>query len=59
VAGFGLSAVIGLVLGYYILCYIMPEGNFLGLPPGMFPWKIETPAAQPEHTSGGGPTRGR
>ncbi|HEV3024018.1 MAG TPA: Hsp70 family protein, partial [Pirellulales bacterium] len=52
VAGFGLSAVIGLVLGYYILCYIMPEGNFLGLPPGMFPWKIETPAAQPGQTSG-------
>ncbi len=46
-AGFGLSAVVGLILGYYILCYIKPQGNFLGLPPGMFPWKVETPAPPP------------
>ncbi|HVA50834.1 MAG TPA: Hsp70 family protein [Pirellulales bacterium] len=45
VVGFGLSAVIGLVLGYYILCWLNPSGNFLGLPPGLFPWKVEAPAA--------------
>ena len=62
-AGFGLSAIIGLVLGYYILCYIIgPEGNFLGLPPDMFPWKVETPAvppAQPGQPPAGGPTQSR
>ncbi|HET6879698.1 MAG TPA: Hsp70 family protein [Pirellulales bacterium] len=45
VVGFGLSAVVGLVLGYYILCYINPQGNFLGLPPNWFPWKVEAPTA--------------
>lgn len=43
VTGFALSAIIGLVLGYYILCYINPQGNFLHLPPKWFPWKIEAP----------------
>jgi molecular chaperone DnaK len=38
VIGFGLSAVIGLVIGYYILCYLSPSGNFLGLPPNWFLW---------------------
>jgi hypothetical protein len=44
--GFGISAVVGLILGYYILCYINPKGNFLDLPPDMFPWKIEAPAPE-------------
>ncbi|HWB14258.1 MAG TPA: Hsp70 family protein [Pirellulales bacterium] len=51
VAGFGLSAAVGLVLGYYVLCYINPDGNFLGLPPQMFPWKIGAPVG-PEAESG-------
>jgi molecular chaperone DnaK len=60
VAGFLISAVVGLVLGYYILCYINPEGNFLGLPPQVFPWQIETPvepSSEPgdSQTSDGGP----
>jgi molecular chaperone DnaK len=46
VIGFGLSAVVGLILGYYILCYINPKGNFFNLPPEMFPWKIEAPAGE-------------
>jgi molecular chaperone DnaK len=45
VVGFGISAIVGLILGYYILCYINPQGNFLGVPPTWFPWKVEAPAA--------------
>jgi molecular chaperone DnaK len=44
--GFGVSAVVGLILGYYILCFVNPKGNFLDLPPSMFPWKTETPAVE-------------
>ncbi|HEV3340887.1 MAG TPA: Hsp70 family protein [Pirellulales bacterium] len=59
VIGFGLSAVVGLVLGYYILCYIKPQGNFLGLPPEMFPWKVEAPVAPPQRgTSDSEPAAG-
>ncbi|HUY34048.1 MAG TPA: Hsp70 family protein [Pirellulales bacterium] len=39
--GFGISAIIGLSIGYYVLCYLNPKGNFLQLPPGWFPFKIE------------------
>jgi molecular chaperone DnaK len=41
IVGFGISAVVGLVLGYYILCFINPQGNFLGVPASWFPWKVE------------------
>ena len=47
VVGFGLSAVVGLILGYYILCYINPQGNFLGVPPGWFPWNVQAPVTPP------------
>lgn len=42
VVGFGISAVVGLILGYYILCWINPQGNFLSLPANWFPWKVES-----------------
>ncbi|HEX7377976.1 MAG TPA: Hsp70 family protein [Pirellulales bacterium] len=42
--GLAISGFIGLALGYYILCYINPQGNFLGLPTSWFPWKVEAPA---------------
>ena len=50
--GFALAAVAGLMLGYYILCYLNPTGNFLGLPPDWFPWQIETPATESGTESG-------
>lgn len=41
------SAVVGLAIGYYILCYLRPEANFLNLPlPGV-------PAIAPENTNPG------
>jgi len=39
--GFGISAIVGLAIGYYVLCYANPKGNFLQLPPSWFPWKVE------------------
>jgi len=38
---FGTSAIVALAIGYYVLCYANPKGNFLDLPPDWFPWKIE------------------
>jgi len=48
--GFGLSAIVGLAIGYYVLCYANPNGNFLHLPPGWFPWKVEQADAVPQPT---------
>jgi molecular chaperone DnaK len=41
------SAIVGLAIGYYILCYLRPEANFLNVPlPGV-------PAIAPENTNPG------
>lgn len=42
--GFLLSAVVGLVLGYYVLVFLNPDANVLNLPPSWFPWQVETPS---------------
>jgi molecular chaperone DnaK len=41
VLGFLLSSLLGLAIGYYMLCYVNPKGNFLQLPPNWFPWTVE------------------
>ena len=41
--GFVLSAVVGLVLGYYVLVFLNPHANLLHLPPSWFPWQVDTP----------------
>ena len=48
VLGFLLSSLLGLAIGYYVLCYVNPKGNFLQLPPNWFPWTVERPAAGEE-----------
>ncbi|HVX13793.1 MAG TPA: Hsp70 family protein [Pirellulales bacterium] len=45
VTGFILSAFIGLALGYYVLCFLNPKGNFLSLPPSWFPWSVDAPTS--------------
>lgn len=44
VSGFLLSSLLGLAIGYYVLCYVNPKGNFLNLSPDWFPWRMEQPA---------------
>jgi hypothetical protein len=39
--GFGMASIIGLTIGYYLLCFFYPHANFLQLSPGWFPWKVE------------------
>ncbi|HJT31550.1 MAG TPA: Hsp70 family protein [Pirellulales bacterium] len=41
--GFLVSAVIGLVLGYYVLVFLNPDANILNLPSSWFPWQAESP----------------
>ena len=45
--GFGISAIVGLAIGYYVLCYVNPKGNFLHLSPNWFPWKVEAEGSEP------------
>jgi molecular chaperone DnaK len=45
VSGFLLSSLLGLIIGYYVLCYVNPKGNFLHLPPNWFPWQVEQRAS--------------
>jgi molecular chaperone DnaK len=51
VAGFLLSSLLGLAIGYYVLCYVNPKGNFLNLPPNWFPWQVEQSVAGQDSTS--------
>jgi hypothetical protein len=44
VLGFLFSSLLGLAIGYYVLCYVNPQGNFLNLPASWFPWNMEQPA---------------
>ncbi len=39
--GFVFSAIVGLLLGYYVLVFLNPEANVLNLPPSWFPWQVE------------------
>ncbi|HUY87551.1 MAG TPA: Hsp70 family protein [Pirellulales bacterium] len=45
VSGFLFASLLGLTIGYYVLCYVNPSGNFLQLPPSCFPWNMEQPPA--------------
>ena len=45
VLGFVFASLLGLAIGYYVLCFVNPQGNFLNLPQSWFPWTIEQPVA--------------
>ena len=45
VSGFLFASLLGLTIGYYVLCYVNPSGNFLQLSPSWFPWSMEQPSA--------------
>jgi len=48
VAGHILASTAGLVIGYYILCYIAPQANFLNLSlPGLPPPAAQSPDNAP------------
>ena len=43
--GFVFASLLGLAIGYYVLCFVNPQGNFLNLSQSYFPWSIEQPVA--------------